>query len=1095
MRESRRYRVGIDVGGRSVGFCAVAVDEDDNPIELLSSMVLVHDGGLDPDGQKTATTRLAAAGVARRMRRLVRRRRARLTKLDDLLEELGWLSEEVSPSTDPYFSWEARARLATERIEDIAERNHYLVTAMRHIARHRGWRSPYTKASSLLVPAPPSEQLLAFKDRVEQEVGRELREGLTPAQIVCELGLSPATKLRGPEGLLGGKLMQTDNAHEIQIIGEIQGLEPDVIRSLILSVFQAESPKGAQLGRVGKDPLPGQGNLPRASKAEFAFQDFRIVALLANLRIAEEGGQRSLDVTERRALLDYLSGAAPGHPPTWEDVAEQLGIPRERLRGTATPTADGDRSPTRPPVNVTHLTVLESKHKPLIGWWKAANRAEREAMAKLLGNSVADTDTSNEAEVSATDFLESLDDEDFAALDSVNMPAGRAAYSAESLERLTAVMLEEGLDLHHARKREFGVDDSWRPPAAPIGEQTGNPAVDRVLKAVARWLGAAERQWGPPQVVNIEHVREGFVSERKAREMDAEMRRRAEVNNKVVQEIHSQLGSYGKVSRTDIYRYRAFTRQNGQCLYCGAPLSFKNFEMDHIVARAGVGATNQLHNLAAVCIRCNRSKSKQVFSCWAAECGIEGVSVNEAIGRVRTWVRDPQFAPRQWSIFKREVIGRLKRTTLDPEFDGRSMESIAWMANELRHRIEQHWRDEGVSVGVFRGQLTAEARRASGFEGRIHFIGGAGKTRIDRRHHAMDAACMAMMRQGVAQILAQRVNLRDEQRIAGEAEMWKEWTGRTDGSRILWQRWVSQMRRLAELFNEAVEQDRIPVMESLRLRLSNGAAHKDTVQKLVHKTLESEFSGKEIDRASTPALWTALSRLPGFDLEKGLAADPSRHIVVNGTHYGPKDRVALFQGNNASILVRGGSVAVGDAIHHGRIYRFEDRRGKPTFGMVRVFAQDLLRYRADDLVHVQLPPQSLTRRDADMKVRRAVLAGEAEYLGWLVPGDEILVIPPEKPGTAAIDHFLAEYPSALRWRVSGYFAPSKLRLRPRMVAGEGLPDDASKPVADIAQGQGWLPAVNVLFGAWSPVVIRRDALGRVRLDARGSGLPTTWTAM
>ena len=40
-----RYRVGIDVGLRSIGFCAVEVDDEDHPIQILNSVVHVHDAG------------------------------------------------------------------------------------------------------------------------------------------------------------------------------------------------------------------------------------------------------------------------------------------------------------------------------------------------------------------------------------------------------------------------------------------------------------------------------------------------------------------------------------------------------------------------------------------------------------------------------------------------------------------------------------------------------------------------------------------------------------------------------------------------------------------------------------------------------------------------------------------------------------------------------------------------------------------------------------------------------------------------------------------------------------------------------------------
>ena len=54
-----RYRVGIDVGPHSIGFCAVEVDESHMPIQLLNSMVHMHDSGIDPDENDKPITRLA----------------------------------------------------------------------------------------------------------------------------------------------------------------------------------------------------------------------------------------------------------------------------------------------------------------------------------------------------------------------------------------------------------------------------------------------------------------------------------------------------------------------------------------------------------------------------------------------------------------------------------------------------------------------------------------------------------------------------------------------------------------------------------------------------------------------------------------------------------------------------------------------------------------------------------------------------------------------------------------------------------------------------------------------------------------------------
>ena len=81
-KDKRRYRIGIDVGRNSTGFCALEIDDDDNPISFLNLSVLLHDAGVGKDGGKTQETRKSISGRTRRARRLIRNRRRRLADLD-----------------------------------------------------------------------------------------------------------------------------------------------------------------------------------------------------------------------------------------------------------------------------------------------------------------------------------------------------------------------------------------------------------------------------------------------------------------------------------------------------------------------------------------------------------------------------------------------------------------------------------------------------------------------------------------------------------------------------------------------------------------------------------------------------------------------------------------------------------------------------------------------------------------------------------------------------------------------------------------------------------------------------------------------------
>lgn len=689
MRGSKNYVVGIDVGSYSVGLAAIEVDEQGVPIRLLSVLSHIHDSGIDPDHHKKAVTRLAASGVARRTRRLYRRKRRRLMALEKFLEQQNWRAGENEEYKDSFRPWRVRAELATSRIDDQNELGEKLAIALRHIARHRGWRNPYTKTSSLYVRQAPSDAFEQIRKEVSESVGQELSSSLTVAQLITA-GFNGNNRLRGEGGMLSARLQQSDHAREIWEIAAVQGLDDALVKEIIDVVFAAESPKGSASGRAGKDPL--QPHLSRALKASDAFQRYRIAALIGNLRIREGSNRRRLTIEETKLIFDHLVNLKHTIEPSWVKVAEVLGIDRGNLLGTATLTDDGERAGSKPPVHDTNRRFLGCEIKPLQNWWAAADADARAAMIKAMSNSeVDDFDSPAGAMVQA--FFVDLEDKLHKKLDEFQLPIGRAAYSEETLVRLTDRMLQEGLDLTEARRKEFNVAGDWTPPAAPLGEPVGNPAVDRTLKSVARWLEAAEREWGAPKSVNVEHVRAAFMSKKAAKELDSEIQERTRRNEKLFNKMLEKLGANRQMRRADLWRYQSVQRQNSQCAYCGQEISFRNSEMDHIVPRAGQGSTNTRENLVAVCHRCNLSKGNIPFARWASTSDIPGVSVEEAVERTRHWVIDEGLGKELFEKFVANVCIRFTRISIDEEIDNRSIESVAWMANELRARIYSRFKE------------------------------------------------------------------------------------------------------------------------------------------------------------------------------------------------------------------------------------------------------------------------------------------------------------------------------------------------------------------------------------------------------------------
>lgn len=1095
INDDLRYRVGIDVGLKSIGFCAVEVDENDQPLRLLNSMVFVHDAGVDPNENKAAKSRKLTAGVARRTQRRTAQNKRRLAELDRVLtEKLHWPLPNLEDFEDPYEPWRTRAELVEHYIKDDAERAEALAIAIRHIARHRGWRNPYLSVDSLLTPQEPSEFLRGLNERVTQALGREFPADATPGQLICAYIDSPkyaeTQGIRGDAGILSGKLHQSDNVGEIRKICEVQRLDHDVFKFLVHHVFAAKSPRGGSAGLVGNDQLPGQGGR-RAEKAHPDFQLFRIVSVLTNLRIHEGGVERCLTPDELRGLTDFLLIAGLKQRVTWADLADNLGIERADLRGTARPSVDGEPALRFPPTDVTTEKIMASKVQWLKERWKSADSERRGYLVDALsysGGSRDDEDIDEELANEIATWFQEAEESDQTELEKIQLPQGRAAYSLDSLRKLTERMLSEGVDLHTARKQLFNVDDDWRPEPEPIEAPVGNPAVDRVLKQVSRWLRMATDRWGEPAVINIEHTRDGLGSEKVARELLREGQRRQDLNQKNLVEITQQLGIPVKDKRSALLKYAAIQRQNSMCLYCGAEIGFTTAEMDHIVPRALSGSTNDRSNLAAVCRACNHQKGAVPFAVWATSGEAHaGVSLEDAIKRVRLWQKGPGMSPKQHKAFQSEVISRLKSRKPDEEFDGRSMESVAWMAVELRTRIDGYYRkvnsDSVPKIGIYRGQLTAEARKASGFENRVNLIGGKGKTRFDRRHHAMDALVIAMMNQSVSQTLALRVNMRESQRITGQEETWKNFYGKPGQANERFEKWREGMLRAVELFNIELAKNAIPFHENVRLRVGSSKVHDDTVRKFIHAKLGEALSVAMIDRAETPALWTALTRLPDFDPKDGLPEDPSREIYIHGRKITADEQLNFFNSPSACLKVRGGYVEIGSSIHHARVYRIDGK--KTTYAMVRVFATDLVKMTHEDVFTTPLKPSTISMRTADPKIRKALADGTATQIGWLVEGDE-LQIETGKYSGGFIGEVLAEYPQLTSWRVAGFPDVARLRLRPLVLSVEGIPTDASDGLKEILEKQGWRPYINTLLSSGVVRIVRRNCLGEERLRSVSS---------
>ncbi|WP_298337559.1 type II CRISPR RNA-guided endonuclease Cas9 [Ferrimicrobium sp.] len=1105
------WTLGIDVGEHSVGLAAVEYPSEEEVPTILAAVSYIHDGGADPDGQVNES-RKARAGTARRTRRLRRRRRARLLELERVLSSFGCVAPNLD-SVDLHAPWLARAALTQNKIDNDDERSRLLALAIMHMGRYRGWRNPWSKLNQLanLADQGPSANLKKMRTKAAERLGVDVENTRTIGELAAtlltldsDLWFRPrqiSAKRKRREGkdaksapkedkILFEQIRQEDIYNELQLIAQVQQLDDDFFDQVSEALFKQEAPT-VRSDRIGRDDLDGTLRAPMAS---LTFQEFRIRTTIANLRTREAKEPLTPGISED--IVQYLLSWRDENAPSWQNVEEHFEI---RLSET---------SGTRAPIDTTSVTIEHSQIPALAQWWASADSDMRGDLVLGLSDSTGNYD--NEM---LENLREGLSDKELANLDDLKLPSGRAAYGLRSLSRMNEIMREQSCDLYTARQRAYPfdhqgnvVDEYWKPSKDSFAVPTGQPTVDRNLKIVGRFLSAATAKWGAPSKVVIELAREASLGDVALRELKNEQDKRRIFNDHI--RVHLQSQGVSNPSRRDIAKYTFIERQGSQCLYCGTSIGWDNTEIDHIVPRA-TGGSNRVSNLAAVCRRCNAEKGKQPFGQWAKMASRPEVSLGAAIERVNNWDRQvgaldkgkqQRQINKEFANYKKDVITRLKRTSNDDPLDERSLAPTSYAAVAVRERVEQFLEsqpgydpnDQHQRVRVFSGNITSLARIQGQFNQKIMLRGESKKTRLDRRHHALDAIVLTSMRQSVAKVLVERDDLYKASRLGELSDNSREFYGESFADQTLFRQWLGTMEILSDLTKTLIDEDGLPVIYPLRLRPQIGRMHDDTGRSLLTKQLGDTFSSQEIQRITDRRVYQAL--FMELDDERAIPEDPNRFAVdEHGVSLGGSDKITLFDGGGGMLRIGTSGFNLG-TIHHARVYAWRDRKGNISYGMIRVFGGEFgrigFRKKGVNLFRAELPSWSESWRLADNRVLAAIASEGAQYIGWLTDGDELdfgsIATMPGKES----HEFFTHYPET-RWRIAGYDSATNLTLRPLYLAAEGLLGKPDPIIHKVIKGKGWRPVVNDVCAVATLQVIRRTTLGRPRWHS--DTLPTSWS--
>ncbi|HFH9938760.1 TPA: type II CRISPR RNA-guided endonuclease Cas9 [Streptococcus suis] len=277
--------------------------------------------------------------------------------------------------------------------------------------------------------------------------------------------------------------------------------------------------------------------------------------------------------------------------------------------------------------------------------------------------------------------------------------------------------------------------------ADEIADEIYNPVVAKSIRQTIKIINAAIKKWGEFEQIVIEMPRDRNEDEEKKRIADGQKANAKEKADSILRA--AELYCAGKVLPDYVYhghnqlatKIRLWYQQGERCIYTGQPISIHDlihnqnqYEIDHILPLS-LTFDDSLSNKVLVLATANQEKAQRT-------------PYNYLQSTTTAW------SYRQFKdyVIKCKGIGKKKREYLTFEEDinvfevrskfiQRNLVDTRYASKVILNSLQDYFKGAGKStkVSVVRGQFTAQLRRKWGIE----------KTRDTYHHHAVDALIVA----------------------------------------------------------------------------------------------------------------------------------------------------------------------------------------------------------------------------------------------------------------------------------------------------------------------------------------------------------------
>lgn len=742
------YILGLDLGIASVGWAVVEIDNDEDPIRLIDLGVRTFERAEVP---KTGESLALSRRLARSTRRLIRRRAYRLLLAKRLFKREGMLTQSDLDKGLPNQVWQLRLE-GLERQLSAIEWSAVLL----HLLKHRGYLSQRKNESKT-----DNKELGALLSGVNQNHQLLQSESYrTPAELAVRKFVEEEGHIRNQRGSYTHTFNRLDLLTELNLLFVTQRnlgnpYATDVLQQKIVDLLMWQKPAlsgEAILKMLGKCTF--EPSEYKAAKSTYSAERFVWLTKLNNLRILENGTERSLTNDERLLLINQPYEKAK---LTYAQVKKILELPEQAIFKNLNYTKEDVESKTTfMELKAWHAIrkVLESNG--LKTEWQGL--ASKPALLDEIGTAFSVYKTDDDI----TKYLENKLPSSVLSVLLENLNFDKfIQLSLKSLQKILPLM-EQGKRYDEACREIYGDHYGQKNQKEDIflpvipADEIRNPIVLRTLSQARKVINGIVRKYGSPARVHIETARELGKSFKERNEIKKRQEENRGERERAVQKFKEYFPDFfSEPKAKDILKLRLYEQQHGKCLYSGKELDITRLnekgyvEIDHALPFSRTW-DDSFNNKVLVLANENQDKSNRTPYEW--------------LGGKENSVRWKNFiALVMGSRFSYSKKQRILTQKLDENgFIERNLNDTRYVARYLFNYISNNMKLLGKGkrrVFASNGQITALLRSRWGLS----------KVREDNdRHHALDAIVVACSTVSMQQKITRFVRFEEMDPFKGE---------------------------------------------------------------------------------------------------------------------------------------------------------------------------------------------------------------------------------------------------------------------------------------------------------------------------------------